>query len=101
MENSQPTLDKQPILWIPPMGSTPHSLLDFVMTIPDLTEDFSPLIISMMEDGHDTCMIYPRGSDYSLDHVEYSNTSAEFWDFSWYEMGRYDIKAAVSYIIDN
>ena len=99
--NSQPTLDKEPILYISPMGSTPHSWLDFTLTVPDLSEDYSPLIISVLEDGHDTWMVYPRGTFYSLDHVEYSNTSAEFWDFSWYEQGRGDIKAAVDFIIEN
>ena len=44
-------------------------------------------------------MLYSRGSPYSTKHEKYDYESKEFWDFGWAEMGVYDIRASMEYIM--
>ena len=39
-----------------------------------------------------------RGNKYCKTHERYENTSFEFWQFSFHEMGLYDIPAVINYI---
>jgi lysosomal acid lipase/cholesteryl ester hydrolase len=39
-----------------------------------------------------------RGNTYSRRHVQYNNDDEKYWDFSWDEMGYYDIPAQIDYI---
>ena len=43
-------------------------------------------------------MLYSRGTEYSRTHKDYAGDSAEFWNFSWADMGKYDLKAAIDFI---
>lgn len=52
----------------------------------------------MRDAGHDLWFTYSRGTKYSLVHEKYADTSKEFWDFSWEDMGTGDIKAALGYV---
>lgn len=48
--------------------------------------------------GYDVWLLNFRGNDYSENHTSQNpNTSSDYWNFSWHEMGLYDIPATVNY----
>lgn len=50
----------------------------------------------LANEGYDVWLGNSRGNSYSRRHQKYDPdgpSKSHFWDFSWYEMGRYDIKA--------
>lgn len=49
--------------------------------------------------GYDVWLLNNRGARYSLDHVVHALDTEEYWDFSWSDMARYDLPAAVMYIL--
>ncbi|KAI5641379.1 alpha/beta hydrolase fold domain-containing protein [Phthorimaea operculella] len=48
--------------------------------------------------GYDVWMINARGNYYSQKHLKLSTKSIEFWNFTWQEMGQYDLPAVIDYI---
>lgn len=40
-----------------------------------------------------------RGNLYCLQNTQFSNTTQEFWNFSWDEIAQYDVPAKISYIL--
>lgn len=40
-----------------------------------------------------------RGNTYSKSHVSKSPTDKEFWNFSWHEIGIYDLPAIIDYAL--
>ena len=57
------------------------------------------------EAGYDVWMLNNRGTQTSFEHTspkEFSvfGFNSKFWDFSFDEMGKYDVKAHLNYIID-
>ena len=84
-----------PVLVQPPMGSSPHSWLEIDLT-PYPAE--TPMLLKLRDAGHDLWFTYSRGTDYGNKHETYAYDSAEFWDFSWEDMGVGDIKAALSFV---
>lgn len=40
-----------------------------------------------------------RGNTYSRAHKTLTTKDSKFWDFSWHEMGIYDLPAAIDYIL--
>ncbi|KPJ06382.1 Lipase 3 [Papilio machaon] len=48
--------------------------------------------------GYDVWLPNVRGNAYSRAHVSKSIHSAEFWDFSWHEIGLYDLSSIIDYI---
>ena len=63
--------------------------------------DVSPAFVASRA-GYDVWINNSRGNTYSRKHIflDPDNDSAEFWDFGWEEMGRFDIPAVVDYILD-
>ena len=49
--------------------------------------------------GFDVWFGNSRGTYFSMAHETLDIKSKEFWDFTWVEMGRYDIPAAVDFIL--
>lgn len=49
--------------------------------------------------GYDVWLLNNRGARYSLDHVVHESDTEEYWNFSWSDMARYDLPAAVMYIL--
>lgn len=39
-----------------------------------------------------------RGNTYSRAHISLKKSDSKFWDFSWHEMGIYDLPAAIEYV---
>ena len=56
------------------------------------------IFLKLLDEGHDLWCLYSRGTRYSLTHDKYSDDSAEFWDFSWADMGAHDLKATIDFI---
>lgn len=50
--------------------------------------------------GFDVWLANVRGNTYSQCHKQYTTRDREFWDFSWHEIGYYDLPAMIDYILD-
>jgi lysosomal acid lipase/cholesteryl ester hydrolase len=50
--------------------------------------------------GYDVWMGNSRGNTYSKAHVNFTASSSKFWEFSWHEMGVYDLPTTINYIIN-
>ncbi|KDR10945.1 Lipase 3 [Zootermopsis nevadensis] len=48
--------------------------------------------------GYDVWLTNIRGNRHSRKHVTLSPDNAKFWDFSWHEMGYFDIPATIDHI---
>ncbi|XP_069960382.1 lipase 3-like isoform X2 [Cherax quadricarinatus] len=71
------------------------SSADFVVNDPD-----QALAFILADEGYDVWIGNTRGNFYGQRHVKLSSRQPEFWDFSWNEVGRYDIPAMLSYARD-
>lgn len=49
--------------------------------------------------GYDVWLGNVRGNTYSKKHIRYDTTREEYWDFTWSEMGKYDIPAMVDFVL--
>ena len=50
--------------------------------------------------GHDVWLSNTRGNTYSLKHVSRSRWSAQFWQFSYSDMAKYDVPAVIDYVLN-
>ncbi|XP_062540108.1 lipase 3-like [Armigeres subalbatus] len=76
-----------------------HGLLgssaDFVITGPN-----NSLAYYLADDGYEVWLGNARGTRYSRRHKELSVHSEEYWDFSWHEIGYYDLPAMIDYALN-
>lgn len=49
--------------------------------------------------GFDVWLINARGNVFSRNHVQMNASDTKYWDFSWHEIGVYDIPASIDYIL--
>ncbi|XP_063989510.1 lipase 3-like [Diachasmimorpha longicaudata] len=49
--------------------------------------------------GYDVWLGNYRGNAFSQGNVNLSSSDIEYWDFSWHEMGIYDLPAMISYVV--
>ncbi|XP_059058794.1 lipase 3-like [Achroia grisella] len=68
---------------------------DFITIGPD-----SGLAYLLADAGYDVWLGNARGNKHSRSHISLSPSCAEFWDFSWDEIGRYDLPAMIDYILN-
>ena len=54
----------------------------------------------LLENGFDVWLLNARGNRYSRTHTNKSIDRIEYWDFSWHEMGVYDLPAEIKYITE-
>lgn len=54
----------------------------------------------MADSGYDVWMGNARGNRYSRNHVSLNPDRRRFWDFSWHEIGVYDLPAMFDYITE-
>nr|XP_029730647.1 lipase 1-like [Aedes albopictus] len=50
--------------------------------------------------GYDVWLGNARGNRYSRKHISYSPDMNKFWDFSWHEIGVYDLPAIIDYTLN-
>uniref|UniRef100_A0A4Y0BQT5 Lipase n=1 Tax=Anopheles funestus TaxID=62324 RepID=A0A4Y0BQT5_ANOFN len=48
---------------------------------------------------YDVWLADMRGNRYSQRHTRLNSSSPEYWDFTWHEMGYYDLPAVIDYIL--
>lgn len=82
---------KPPVLLI-------HGLLgssaDWIMTGP---QNGLPYLLSNL--GYDVWLGNARGSRYSREHTYLTADMKEYWDFSWHEIGIYDIPTMIDFVL--
>ncbi|KAG5674587.1 hypothetical protein PVAND_004541 [Polypedilum vanderplanki] len=66
-----------------------------------LTGQKNSLPLILADNGHDVFLGSRRGSKYSSKHLHLSIESRDFWDFTWHEIGYYDLKAIIDFILEN
>ena len=57
-----------------------------------------PVPFKLLDEGHDLWYIYNRGGTYSQKHDSMSVYDADFWNFNFEQIGRYDVKAAMDFV---
>lgn len=58
--------------------------------------------IQLYKEGYDVWMTNSRGNTYSKNHTTLKPSfNKEFWDFSFADMGRFDVPANIFYILEN
>ena len=57
--------------------------------------DIQPMHLKLADAGYDVYIGNNRGTEYSQEHVSLTPDQAEFWDWSWAEMGLYDDLALI------
>ncbi|XP_015114439.1 lipase 3 [Diachasma alloeum] len=58
-----------------------------------------PYLLSNL--GYDVWLGNFRGNALSKAHVNLSTDESEYWNFSWHEMGIYDLPAMIDYVVSN
>nr|XP_004924270.3 lipase 3 [Bombyx mori] len=75
-----------------------HGLLgssdDFVVAGPE-----GGLAFLLTREGYDVWMGNARGNKHSKQHLILNPSDAIFWDFSWHEIGYYDLPAMIDYVL--
>ena len=57
-----------------------------------------PPPIKLLDEGHDVWYIYSRGTTYSEKNDSNTVYDAGFWDYTFEDLGVYDIKASVDFV---
>lgn len=60
------------------------------------SEQSLPYILS--DAGYDVWIANARGNYYSRGHISMTTDFPDYWNFSWQEMGQYDLPAVIDYI---
>ncbi|KAL9693311.1 hypothetical protein quinque_012596 [Culex quinquefasciatus] len=85
-------IKKKPVLLV-------HGLLsssaDYVFGGPK-----SSLAYLLADNCYDVWLANMRGSRYSREHLRLPVQSKEYWDFSWHEMGQYDLPAIIDLVLN-
>ncbi|XP_063385556.1 lipase 3-like [Cydia fagiglandana] len=76
-----------------------HGLLgsadDYIVAGPD-----SGIAYLLAKEGYDVWLGNSRGCKHSRRHIEMSPSQGAFWDFSWHEVGYYDLPAMINYALN-
>lgn len=76
-----------------------HGLLDSSYTFV-LNYRTQSLAYLLADAGYDVWLGNNRGTTWSREHLDYTDSDDEFWDFSWEQMAAYDMPAMVNYVLD-
>ncbi|XP_017860088.1 PREDICTED: lipase 1 [Drosophila arizonae] len=59
------------------------------------------LAFLLSDRGYDVWLMNCRGNRYSRKHRKFHILQQQFWDFSFHEIGVYDLPAAIDYVLDH
>ena len=62
-----------------------------------------PFQLGLADAGYDVYLANSRGTRYSQRHIEYDpiQDAAQFWNFTWADMGLYDVRANIELAVNN
>ncbi|XP_053698632.1 lipase 1-like [Sabethes cyaneus] len=83
---------KLPVLMVHGLFASPAV---FVLSGPNIS-----LPYLLADDGYEVWLANVRGTRYSRDHTSMAVGSKEYWDFSWHEIGYYDLPKMIDYILN-
>ncbi|KAL9693308.1 hypothetical protein quinque_012593 [Culex quinquefasciatus] len=88
----QSMLKRKPVLLV-------HGVLassaDYVISGPK-----SSLAYLLSDNGYNVWLANVRGSRYSKEHLRLPVESKEYWDFTWHEIGYYDLPAMIDHVLN-
>lgn len=59
---------------------------------------FSFEAFKLADAGYDVWIFNSRSTAFAA-HEEWSQTAKEYWQFSWHEIGKYDLPASIDYVL--
>ncbi|POM65700.1 Lipase [Phytophthora palmivora] len=90
--NEKPATDKPVVL-------LQHGLMDSSFTFVCNFRNQS-LAFVLADAGYDVWLANNRGTTWSREHLTYTDDDDEFWEFTWEDMGKYDLPAEINYILN-
>lgn len=69
---------------------------DFLATGPNIA-----LAYYLADNGFDVWLGNARGTKFCNEHEKHSQASKKFWQFSFHEIGRYDVSAMIDFILEH
>lgn len=49
--------------------------------------------------GYDVWLMSARGTSFAMQHKRWDSKTSKFWDFSWHEIGFYDVTRSIDFIL--
>ncbi|KAG8040143.1 hypothetical protein G9C98_000713 [Cotesia typhae] len=92
--NSNPNPENKTAILL--MHGLLSSSVDWIISGPQ-----KALAYMLADEGYDVWLGNARGNRYSRSHKILSVLDKQFWQFSWNEIGVYDLPAMIDYILDN
>jgi pimeloyl-ACP methyl ester carboxylesterase len=91
-QQNQPAAPNKPAVYLI------HGLLDSSFTWVSNFRNQS-LAYLLADAGYDVWLGNNRGSTWSRTHLDFTTSDDQFWDFSWEDMGNYDLPAMLNYVL--
>ncbi|KAG1704280.1 hypothetical protein DVH05_006289 [Phytophthora capsici] len=82
-----------------PVALLQHGLLDSSFTFVSNFRNQS-LAFVLADAGYDVWLANNRGTTWSREHLTYTDDDDEFWEFSWEDMGKFDLPAEINYVLN-
>ncbi|KAI9913862.1 hypothetical protein PsorP6_005544 [Peronosclerospora sorghi] len=76
-----------------------HGLMDSCFTFVNNFRNQS-LAFVLADAGYDVWLGNNRGTTWSREHLVYTTKDAAFWNFTWEDMGKYDLPAEITYVLN-
>ena len=64
-----------------------------------VTNDYESPAFQLARAGYDVWLANNRGNKYSRKHLEYTTKDEKFWDFSFEQLGAFDLVALTNYVL--
>ena len=70
-------------------------MMEYVNNLPEVAHAFV-----LARQGYDVWLLNNRGTRFSDTHKTLDNSSKEYWNFDWEDMGTKDLPATIDYILN-